>query len=342
MTRGKGALPVVLALCLLYVVVAAALGTGDGASQPAYTVFGTGGKGASVLFDALKAMNYPVRVGFSPIGESTSKNDIVVIIEPSPLYFSESDMSRLLSWVRGGGRLIFFGGRGERGPRIESGFDSPAYYEDEQLALYAHGLGEALVGDPEVVTNAALKDDPSVGVFIHRMIDLWGCDAVVFNESVHGFRQSAGFFGILPIGLKLLLYQLGLVTLMTVWRLGKRFGRPVPYYEELEREESESVTALAVIYKNAGKGEAALESYYEHFLQASAVFFGVSPAFAEENIESLWRARGLPHADSLAQARQAVSPGHTINTRRRLGRAELSSLIRKLNKLTAQVAQRYK
>jgi hypothetical protein len=41
--------------------------------------------------------------------------------------------------------------------------------------------------------------------------------------------------------------------LLLIWHVGKRFGKPVPAYEETEREENEQVRALARLYNKTDR-----------------------------------------------------------------------------------------
>ena len=83
---------------------------------------------------------------------------------------------------------------------------------------------------------------------LHRALDAWQADRIWFAEYYHGYRTRETLVTQLPDVVKYATAQLVLITFVMVGWLGKRFGKPVPYYEEIEREENEHIKALAKLY----------------------------------------------------------------------------------------------
>ncbi|MCL2841498.1 MAG: DUF4350 domain-containing protein [Defluviitaleaceae bacterium] len=236
---------------LMLIVVAAILvmlflGRGDGA---AYTVGNTADDGVSLLFDTLQHMNYPVSIERNPLDTRASTNDVFLIIQPA-IPLTNAMLTEMLEWVERGGRLIFL----QNWPvtDIEHLIDTP-WQSIGGFRLYQLGYGEVLTGGSFSLTNQPLMNNPESGRLIHATLYRWNADRIIFAEYYHGFYLEPNFIGSLPLIIRLLLLQILFASIMLVWHLGKRFGKPMPYYEAVEREENEYVRALARLYMKTGK-----------------------------------------------------------------------------------------
>ncbi|MCL2215731.1 MAG: hypothetical protein FWB91_01795 [Defluviitaleaceae bacterium] len=239
---------------MLIVFAAAALifFLGRGYGGPAYVVSTTDEYGVSLLFDTLRHMDYQVSVGNRPVDRQTDIWAVSVIIQPS-IIVNDAMAKEMLYWVSRGGRLIFLQNR------IATVIDSAIITGDlavyvrllgnfDGFTLYQVGNGEVLTGRALPLSNQRLMNDPAPGGIIHSVLERWNADRITFAEYYHGFQLTENFIGSLPLIVRLILLQMLIVAVMMVWFLGKRFGNPIPYYEETEREENEYVRALARLY----------------------------------------------------------------------------------------------
>jgi len=220
----------------------------QGLQRPDYSSFSTNNYGASLLFDTLRQMQYPVSQLFRPVSEAGT-NDVVLIIQPQRLDFALAEEA--IQWVRQGGRLIFLDNR--RFTPIDVLLE---HYQPDIMGnfrLYSVGMGEILVGRADAVANQRMMNNPTYGAGISYLLYAWNPDRIYFAEYYHGFRVRNSAFRQMPLGLQLTAYQLAIVALALVWHLGKRFGKPIPLYEEIEREEHEQIYVLARLYRWADK-----------------------------------------------------------------------------------------
>ena len=239
---------------------------------------------------------------YKPLDTSADIFDVYVLIEPALLYFSDTDLDNALEWVFKGGRLIYL--------------ESFTYWtiDDEILyrtgdpgvyshgyTLYSYGMGEIITGDAYSLLNQNLMENGQSGAEFTAMLDRWDVSTLCFNESIHGFINTGNAWYLMPEVLKLLTYEIVILAVLIIWRLGKRFGNTVPYYEEVEREENEHVKALANIYSKAGATEIVLSNYKRRFLERCSHAFHVSVSDSYGNLYGLWREASLPHLDLLAK-----------------------------------------
>jgi hypothetical protein len=263
---------------------------GGGSDEANYTSFNNIENGSSLLYDTLSKMDYNVSRGFAKLDEETGVQSAYIFIMPNNMdehFFSAMD------WVYGGGRLIY----------LDSGYylmDSYLDYDypiwqDDNFSLYEYGLGQVLTGDSELILNGALIKDNKPGEQIAATLDEWREKDLIFSEYIHGYGASNGAWAKIPTELRYLVFQIFLAMTMLVWFLGKRLGVPLPYFEELEREENEHVKALANIYHKAGAKEIVFADYLADFLVYSARWFHVSEEYARKNIKRLWIEAKLPN-----------------------------------------------
>jgi len=235
-------------LVVLAIGIAYFFDTGDGTP---YTSSSTGELGASLLYDTLRHMGYGVRVSYRPLTTEISANDVFIIIQPRTPQVCHCMAEEMREWVRGGGRLIYLCNK-------DTHF-TPYGHDIGDFRLNRLGKGEIISGRATPVTNRSLMDDYTAGEAIQTTLKRWNAEReignIFFAEYYHGFRTPETFVGRLPLVIRLLLAQMIILAIISVWYLGKRFGNPVPYYEEVEREENEYVRALAKLYMVSKKGD---------------------------------------------------------------------------------------
>ena len=288
---------VIIFVCLLLSVLIYSVNS-SGINNQKHTSFNTDADGAGLLYDTLKAMGYPVSRSYGLLDISVSIYDVYVLIEPNYSYFNVEDINNALDWVFKGGRLIY----------LESSLfsmadnvmlyriDNPGYTLGG-YKLYSYGLGEIIRGEAKPLLNQSLIEDSAPGNEFAMLLGRWNVSHISFSESIHGFINTGNAWYRMPELLKLLVYQLFIITALVIWRLGKRFGQPVPYYEEIEREENEHIKALANIYQKAGAAEYVAANNRVRFIGLVSRVFHVSESYARDNLEMLWREASLPHPD---------------------------------------------
>ena len=230
------AIIVIIAAVILYVF------SSDFEGRP-FAAYTTGERGTSLLYDTLRHMGYPARISRRPLTARTNINHAYIIIQPVFSHFDDDKAEALLAWVYSGGKLIFLHNH------RTSPFDRhPPGTTFGSLTIYEIGQGIFVRGSTNDITNRNMINDHDTGARIHAIISSWNVDRVIFAEYYHNPPASETFFNRLPTIVRLIIVQLGLMSIILVWHLGKRFGNPIIYYEEHEREENEHVHALTRLY----------------------------------------------------------------------------------------------
>ena len=197
--------------------------------------------GTSLIFDTLAHMGYATRVSNQPITLHTSTSNSYVIIQPHLDHFTGDD-PYTLQWVNQGGHLAFF-----------HNSNIPLTQDMEgtrfgHLTVYEIGQGMIVTGRANSITNFSLMNTHDIGAQLHSVLSSWNMAEIIFVEYYHRPPGEDGFFNTLPLMVRLVIIQIIIVAVATVFYLGKRFGNPTPYYKEHERDENEHVHALARIY----------------------------------------------------------------------------------------------
>jgi hypothetical protein len=296
-------------------------------SEPDYTIFSTSKQGASLLKDTLGELGLPVKAFYAKIDASASVHDVFIVIEPS--YMPAEEISDMLDWVERGGRMVFLGNDALRSRLLldVSSRNGEANGEFNGLTLHYLGLGQIAMGNFEGVLNGALMEDSSSGIAVASVLSGWERFSVYFNEYYHGYVYSENTWQQLPQGLKAVGLEVAIASLFLFWHLGKRLGKPIPLYEEIERDENEYHKALANLQRNAGMGTIAIEDLYKSFIRKCARAFHVDEAYARKNLKKLWADHslsGLDKIDDLIAASDAEFSNSKKMSRKRLMHAASS------------------
>ena len=219
--------------------------------HPDYTSFSNRNYGVSLLHDTLQHMQHPIGILYRPIGETVSVNNAVFIIQPTNPRPNSEITENILNWVRRGGRLIYLDNR--QPTVIDRALGNEYHATFGSMRIYRLGMGEVMTGRADTVVNVNLMENPIYGNGIAYILTRWNPDRIYFAEYYHGYRGATGAFRQLPLWVQLVVIQMVIGTVALVWHLGKRFGVPIPLYEEIEREENEQVLVLARLYKYAKK-----------------------------------------------------------------------------------------
>ena len=233
----------ILVIILCIIVSSIMYFTRDSSDTRPYTAFSTGELGTALFYDSLNLMGYPVRIGRRALTTNTNINDIYIIIEPTKPIVNTEMAKEMLEWVQMGGRLIFM-----QNAHSMSNFESLLFGGQSKgnITIYNIGLGEVVTIRTRYIQNRGLFDDPSGAVHILSILDEWDGN-IFFAEYYHGYGIEETFFTQLPLVVRLSVIHLFIIAIAIILCVGKRFGKAVPVYQEIERTENEQVKALATL-----------------------------------------------------------------------------------------------
>ena len=220
-------------------------------NYPNFTSMSNNELGVSLLYDTLQHLQYPVTTLHLPVNDALSFNDVVFIIQPVRPRVCHCMTEDILDWVRLGGRLFFLENRANT--VMDNALESEPYQRIDNLRRYRVGMGEVITGRADNITNINLMCNPSYGETIANILTAWSPVQIHFAEYYHGFQRTEGIFGQLPVGIRMVTFQIFITAAVLMWHLGKRFGKPIQFYEEVERDENEQVIVLARLYKQADR-----------------------------------------------------------------------------------------
>jgi hypothetical protein len=162
--------------------------------------------------------------------------------------------------------------------------DSPTavfHLGNERAAVLAEAtVGEGrivLLTDPYVVANNGIPKADNA-VLASNLFAGWSGGTIAFDEYHHGFGSSQGaglmsYFSGTP--LPWMLYQAGLVALLVVYSLGRRFGRPLPLRHERRTTNLEFVSGMANITRLARASDVAMQNIYSEFRKRLCRYSGM-------------------------------------------------------------------
>ncbi|MCL2189262.1 MAG: DUF4350 domain-containing protein [Defluviitaleaceae bacterium] len=239
----RGKIFILVLIVLVSVIITFVQNEDDGG--PTYAPFTTNEMGASLFYDTLRHMGKPVRFGYAPLTATTDPRHVYVIIQPSNPHISLEMAEEILEWVRRGGRLILL----QNGHNImDAILTHTPPHRINGFAYHREGFGAIVTGQARDLANAQLMHNAAPAEALHSILTAWNAERIVFPVYYYGIRPPQTFFSQLPLVIRLVIVQLCVAALAMLWHVGKRFGRAVPLYEEVEREENEQVRALARLY----------------------------------------------------------------------------------------------
>ncbi len=117
-----------------------------------------------------------------------------------------------------------------------------------------------------------------------------------FDEYHHGFSNERSLSGYLrQSGLWIVVCQLAWLLFLVGWRLRRRFGAPLPYYEEELRGTADALRAMSQMYQRGGHVDHALGLMLGDLERAAAQHFrfeaGLTGAQTVARLESLRRSK---------------------------------------------------
>ncbi len=300
--KNSGPLIMLLVLAIIYILILVFISGKQGQNQPDYTIYSTNKAGASLFYDTLRDLGYDVATSFSKIDEETSMNDLQVVVGVDHSFCSEEDFDLLMQWVYAGGSLLYF--------QEDDTYDMTKYINAnarlEKNNPIPYGEGTIYLGKVQDVLNENFMNDQHAGYEMMQAVDIHTFDKMIFNEYYHGLQYNKSLWEKLPFDFKIVVVQLLIVAIVLIWHLGKRFGKPIPYYEEVEREENEYLLALANTYMGVNMQFFAIDSYYQHFLRTCCDYFRVEYGEIERCLVEVWQKEGLAKLDLLINVQKRI------------------------------------
>jgi hypothetical protein len=245
-------------LGLAVIVLAAAVFVftrNSGGGGPAYAPYTAGEMGTSLFFDTLRHMGLPVSVEYAPLTRKSDTRHVYILVQPYNPAVTQEMAEEMLEWVQRGGHLVFLhGSQPTVIDRLLAGTQNRA---EGDFLHYTAGLGTVVTGQAYPLTNLRLTENAAPAAALHNLLAQWSdAERFVFPAYYYGVHPPETMFSRLPMVVRLAVIQPGIAALALLWHLGKRLGKPIPAYEETEREENEHVRALARLYtKTQRKGK---------------------------------------------------------------------------------------
>jgi len=301
-----------------------------------YSVLNKGSKGVSVIYEAMKDLSYPVKLDLSNI-ENKDYDNIQFVILPNHNSRFDINADSIKTWIKKGGKLVCLYEEIED-TRLDYGkeVDSFTMYGENSASVFSYEDGMVLIGDSGLINNKTLSRNTDGAYWILQQIDKWGYSRIEFNEFYHySGDKKKSLWDDIPKGIKFMLYQVAFLIAAIIFYKGKRFGKPIPLYEEVERTENEYILSVASLYQKAGCWEVVFESYYRDFLLEVQGLFGKNERINEEWIE-LWEKKKLPKLNKAKELYDFIeSEINDIKNKRKKSKKylEMISIIESLKKI---------
>ena len=239
--------------------------------------------GLSVFYKTLKELKLPVETTLKPISESNIE-DIQIVAQGGDFNITDAEV---LDWVDKGGTLVYL--TDDKITPFQLGLTPEV---KGNINIYQEEKGMIIVADTSFITNKSLLKDSEEAYNILDEISSHSYRNIVFSES-HFFSQTKekSLWDYIPLEGKYIIYQFALILIAFFYYKGKRFGKAIPLYEEVERIENEYLYSTASLYRLAGCFDLILQNYYKSLLREIRYSTGTLIEYWErENLRDLSKA----------------------------------------------------
>lgn len=257
-----------------------------------YTVFNKGEKGVSVIYETLNELGYTSNLILTEL-ESQATSSAQIVIEPKRPYKVDLNNENIKNWIKSGGVLIYLIPNWD-GILFNYGTETDNYVlnGDKYAKAFSYDKGLLIIGNPEIINNKTLTTNTEGAYWLTAQIDNMDINIINFNEFYHYFEgQKPSLWRDIPTGIKLTIYQLIMVIAIVIYYNGKRFGKVIPLYEEIERVENEYIYSAASLFKKGELREDVILNLYDDFLCSFEDSYRYSKY---ENWISIWEREKLP------------------------------------------------
>lgn len=225
---------------------------------PSYSVINKSKTGTSIYFEALKELDMPVERSMRSI--DSSNTDIVQIVAQGGNF--DINSSEAKKWVEAGGTLVY----------LEPGDLHIISYEvlpeiKGNLFIYKFKKGTVIAVNALGFTNKTFLTNKKDAYNLISELGSYSYSKISFNEYyLFETAVNTSLWDYIPLWLKFIIYQLIIVIMLVFYYKGKRFGKTIPLYEEVERRENEYLYSAAALYKHARCYDLIFNSFYKNFI----------------------------------------------------------------------------
>ncbi|MFL0248444.1 hypothetical protein [Candidatus Clostridium stratigraminis] len=256
-----------------------------GNSLPQFSIENKSNEGCSIFYETLKNLKLPVDRSISTV-EIQDINSIQIVVPGGSF---DINSSKIKNWVYNGGVLVSLSSGNihilDYGllPKIKGGMN-----------IYSYGKGTIIGADINAITNKTLLSNTDGAYELLAEMGSYNKAKIYFNESyLFSQNNNMSLWDYMPLWSKFIVYQLIIALIAFFYYKGKRFGRPLPFYEETERSENEYLHSAAALYRQAKGYDLILENFYKKLLKELNS--------NHEDWLKLWESKSLP---SLKEARR--------------------------------------
>lgn len=291
----------------LFLILVLFFGKISGEGGIRYSVFNRGTSGSSVFFKTLKALDMEANFSVEAIENNTSTNQIVFYDEykkENYPVFDKGFYDRIFEKKA----ILTLAARDieEYVDEFESEYDltwdeEEVFEIDDETKAYRfqRGEGKIIFIESRALINVFLLENKEGAYWLYDILRK-NEKGITFNEKgLMGNSDERNLWTDLPANVKIICIQILLVIVAYMILKGRRFGKGVPYVEELERVENEYVISCANIFQKNQNWDIVYEGYFRNFLQNALGYFGKGREGDLEIIYDIWHLKGIEGEDRL-------------------------------------------
>lgn len=265
----------------IFLWIAFQISSSLGGGLPSYSIINRSKNGISVFYEALEELKIPVNRSMRSLGDE-DVNSVQIAAKGGDFDVNDETVK---NWVKDGGTLIYL--TNEKFPSIGYGV-TPEIREN--IFIYKYPKGTLIVANADDITNVKLARDSHNAYKLLEVIYEYSDKKIYFNEShLYSAAENPSLWSAVPVQYKYIAYQLLIALGFYFYYKGKRFGKPIPLHEEVERTENEYLYSAAALYRASGAWDLMLDNYYKSFLNAINK--------SDEDWLEYWEREKLPYLD---------------------------------------------
>ncbi len=243
----------------IFLWVTLQISSGMGNKLPSYSIINKSKTGLSVFYETLRELNYPVGRSLKALA---SENEGTLQIAAIGGNFDVNDQE-VRNWIESGGTLVYL--TNEKYPNVGYGVTPEI---KGRISLYKYSKGMLIVANVDNLKNKALTKDTAYAYELLEVIHGYSNKGIYFNEAhLYSGSSSKSLWDAIPTEFKYIVYQILIALAAYIYYKGKRFGKTISLYEEVERTENEYLYSAASLYRAAGAWDLMIDNYYKNFLK---------------------------------------------------------------------------
>jgi len=309
-TKIKGDLAKLVIVVVIFLICAFYISTTMQGNIP--TVLNNSNGGLSVFYKTLRELNFPVERTLKPISEANTE-DIQIVAENNNFNINSAGVK---AWLDKGGILVYLSS--DNLPLMGFGFIPEI---KGNIKIYQVNKGMIIVDQTSYITNKTLLSKTDDAYELLNEIASQTYRNISFSEGyLFSKMESKSLWDFIPIEVKFIIYQFMLIGIAFFYYKGKRFGKAIPLYDEVERTENEYLYSTASLYSLVGCWDLVLGNYYKSLLKEIR--------YSGEDWIEYWERENLP---ALSKAKTVYEFMENKNTKgKRKKYIEIISLIEQL------------